>query len=78
MIPEVGNMTTLSSIMEKMRKERQDNEFILEEGKFKGSNGKCYTQDELKITRTYRFEGESNPSDNSILYVIEANDGLVG
>ncbi|WP_315824238.1 hypothetical protein [Paraflavitalea speifideaquila] len=32
----------------------------------------------MKIIRTFRFEGESNPDDSSILYVIEANDGLIG
>ncbi len=26
----------------------------------------------LKIIKTYRFEGESDPSDSSILYVMEA------
>ena len=26
----------------------------------------------------YRFEGESNPDDMSILYAIEANDGISG
>ena len=30
------------------------------------------------IIKTYRFEGDSDPSDSSILYLIEANDGLVG
>ena len=28
--------------------------------------------------KTYRFEGESDPSDSSILYVMEANDGSIG
>jgi hypothetical protein len=32
----------------------------------------------LVIIRTYRFEGDSDPSDNAILYLIEANDGLIG
>ena len=33
---------------------------------------------DLTIIKTYRFEGESDPSDSSILYIIEANDGLKG
>ena len=33
---------------------------------------------DFEITEVYRFEGNSDPADNSILYVIEANDGLVG
>jgi len=78
MVNDVANMTTLTTVLEKLRQKRQDNEFVFEEGKMKASNGKCYGVEDLKISRTYRFEGESNPSDNSILYLIEANDGLTG
>lgn len=34
--------------------------------------------DELTVVEFYRFEGESNPSDNSILYLIETKDGKKG
>ncbi len=33
---------------------------------------------EFKIVNFYRFEGMSNPSDSSILYVIESESGLKG
>lgn len=39
---------------------------------------KSYTPDEVTIVDFYRFEGESNPDDMSILYAIEANDGVKG
>jgi hypothetical protein len=42
------------------------------------SNGKIYVPSEVKIVSFYRFEGESDPADNSILYAIEANDGTKG
>lgn len=71
-------MTTLSQIMEKLRVRRHDNEFSISEQGFMAPNGKVYQPDELKITKIYRFEGDSNPSDAAILYVIEANDGLIG
>ena len=45
---------------------------------FTTTNGNKYTPDNLTIIKTFRFEGESDPSDSSILYVIEANDGLIG
>jgi len=32
----------------------------------------------LTIIKTFRFEGDSNPSDSSVLYIIEAKDGLIG
>ena len=57
---------------------RQDNEFTITPEGFTIGNGKFYKPEDLTIIKTYRFEGESDPSDASILYVIEANDGLIG
>jgi len=42
------------------------------------STGKIYIPSEVKIVSFYRFEGESDPADNSILYAIEANDNTKG
>lgn len=36
---------------------------------FKTNN--LYSAGELKITRFYRFDGESNPEDSAIMYAIE-------
>ena len=41
-------------------------------------SSKSYAPDEVTIVDFYRFEGESNPDDMSILYAIEANDGVRG
>ena len=71
-------MTTLSQVIEKLRLKRQDNEFILTHEGFTIGNSKFYQPLDLKIIKTYRFEGESDPSDSSILYVMEANDGTLG
>ena len=71
-------MTTLSSILEKLRLRKQDNEFKMTEKGFCIGTGKYYEPEELKIIKTYRFEGESDPSDNIVLYLIEAKDGLMG
>lgn len=71
-------MTTLSSVLEKLRIRKQDNEFQISDESFISPAGKLYKPDELLIIKTYRFEGDSNPSDSSILYLIEAKDGLIG
>ena len=71
-------MTTLVEVMEKLRKKKIDNEFRMENGTFHAGRGKTYTPEDLAIIKVFRFEGESNPSDSSILYLIEANDGLIG
>ena len=73
-----GTMTTLSGVLEKLRIKRQDNEFKKTLGGFEAPNGKTYNAEDLKIIRTYRFEGESDPSDSCILYLLEAGDGMMG
>lgn len=71
-------MTTLSGVLEKLRIRKQDNEFTITEEGFCSPAGKLYNSEDLTIIKTYRFEGDSDPSDSSILYLIEANDGLIG
>lgn len=75
---ETGDLTTLTSVMEKLRAKKLDNEFKLTDEGFNAGKGKNYQPDNLKIIRTYRFEGESDPDDSSVLYVIKADDGLIG
>jgi hypothetical protein len=72
------HMTTMSGVLEKLRLKKIDNEFKLNEEGFTAGKGKFYKPEELKIIRTYRFEGESDPEDNSAIYLIEATDGLIG
>lgn len=78
MLSTKTEMTTLSAVLEKLRLRKQDNEFrMLKEG-FGTGNGKTYQPEDLKIIKTYRFEGESDPSDNVVLYLLEAKDGRIG
>ncbi|WP_127141152.1 phosphoribosylpyrophosphate synthetase [Flagellimonas marinaquae] len=37
-----------------------------------------YQPSDLKIINSYRFEGMTNPSDESIVFTIEAKDGTKG
>jgi hypothetical protein len=71
-------MTTLTSVLEKLRIKKMDNEFKMFPEGFGIGNNKYYQPEDLKIIRNYRFEGDSNPSDNAVVYLIEANDGLIG
>jgi hypothetical protein len=79
MVSQPNDMTTLSSVLEKLRIRKQDTEYKYD-AKTKSfcSGSKHYRPDELVIIKTYRFEGASDPADSSILYLIEANDGSVG
>lgn len=37
--------------------------------------GVCLSPSQFEIVEHYRFEGETNPSDSSVLYVVQAIDG---
>jgi hypothetical protein len=71
-------MTTLIQVIEKLRLKMYDKEFLFSHKGFSVGNGKFNSPENLKIIKTYRLEGDSDPSDSSILYLIEANDGLIG
>lgn len=71
-------MTTLSYILEKLRKKNWDTEFRWVPEGFSAGKGKIYKPEELEIIKIYRFEEITNPSDMCILYIIEAKDGLIG
>lgn len=45
---------------------------------FGHDSDKSYAPEEVTIVDFYRFEGESNPDDMSILYAIECSDGAKG
>ena len=70
-------MSTLSEIMNKLTRKGYDKEFRWTPDGFLVDD-KIYQPDDLTIVKTYRFEGASDPSDTSILYLIKANDGLIG
>ena len=71
-------MNTLSDVLEQLRLKKIDNEFRWTPEGFTAGKGKVYQPDQLTILKTFRFEGESDPSDMEILYLIKANDGLIG
>lgn len=37
-----------------------------------------YNPDDINVINFFRFEGQSDPDDNTIMYVIETNDGVKG
>lgn len=73
-------MNTLSQILEKLRLKGLDNEIkMTDHGKMQGVGvNKIYNPDDLTIIKTYRFEGDSDPADNSILYLLEDKDKQIG
>ena len=66
--------TTLSGTMNQLREEGYVEDFNLQQNCLECRNGEFQVfADEFKIDKFYRFEGESNPSDQSILYAISSD-----
>ena len=43
-----------------------------------GAQGETFKSDELTIVEHHRFEGASDPDDSSVVYALEASNGLKG
>ncbi len=65
---------TLSETMNNLRKEGYVEDFNLKQNCLECRNGEYQVfADDFKVDKFYRFEGESNPSDSSILYAISSD-----
>lgn len=75
-----GEMATLSQVMNKLHSKGYDNEFKMSDhGRMQPVEGEqIYDPEDLKIIKTYRFEGESDPSDSAVLYLLEDKEGHKG
>lgn len=75
-----GGMTTLSGVLEILTQRGYGKEFrLLETGRLQLLEDESeYDPADMKIIRTYRFEGDSNPSDAAVLYLLEHVSGLIG
>jgi hypothetical protein len=75
------DMSTLLTCMKKAKEEGYKLSFsVTDQGLTKADEegSRFYTPEETSIDNFYRFEGESDPSENSILYLIHTVDGEKG
>ena len=78
-IPEIPWMKGLASCTNKMKEDGYKEDFqVTKEGLATFNEAKTYKPEQVKIVNFYRFEGESDPGDNVILYVMETDDGTKG
>jgi hypothetical protein len=72
-------MKGMVSCINKMKEEGYTEDFqISKKGLTTFNESTNYSADQVKIVNFYRFEGASDPGDNTILYVIETSDGTKG
>ncbi len=74
-----NKLDTLTETIEALKKDGYTDDFKAEEEAIVALYSKKEFQpDDLTIVQTFRFEGVTNPSDMTDLYVIEATDGTRG
>ena len=72
-------MRSLATCLSKMVKEGYTEDFQLtEKGLESLRKHNNYKPEQIQVVNFFRFEGESDPDDNAILYVIETEDGIKG
>jgi hypothetical protein len=78
-VSTTADMKTLASCLNKLVLDGYTEDFNAgERGLLSLQHERLYDPHHVKIVNFYRFEGASDPADNSILYVIETNDGVKG
>ena len=70
---------TLSQATNALTENGYTESFRAEQNHIVGSGSKKqYLPTELKIVKTYRFEGLTNPQDSTAVFALEAQDGTKG
>jgi len=71
--------STVSEAIEGLKARGYTTDFEFINGQFRGiMDGRFFNADELTIVENYRFEGITNPDDESIVFAIESKDGARG
>ena len=72
-------MDTLSQVIEMLQRKGFIENFQMGKDGFTAKkNGSKLKPQNVKIRKVYRFEGQSNPDDMSVLYALETDTGIKG
>ena len=70
---------TMSEAVNDLKRRGYNIDFNLEEDKIACSETPCVLKpDEFEITEVYRFEGNTDPADEAVVYAIESKHGQKG
>lgn len=77
---DISWMKTLTSCTNKVKGDGYAEDFLVTKQGLTtyGESKTIYKPEQVNIVNFYRFEGTSDPGDNTILYVIETDDGVKG
>ena len=73
----MNTYNTLTEAVQQLKGRGYTIDFNLEENCLV-CNGKKYLLEDFEITEFHRFEGDTDPADEAIIYAIESKDGLKG
>lgn len=77
--PTAPYLKTLVEVHAKLLADGYKEEFAVNDDLLRAlSTDKTYKPEEVKIVNFFRFEGQTDPADSSILYVLETVDGTKG
>ena len=69
---------TLVTVLDDLKKKGYTLDFNIAFDKLQCvQNGVCLNPEQFEIVEHFRFEGDSNPDDQSILYAVESKDGTM-
>lgn len=75
----LNTLDTLTEQIAELQERGYTYDFALQEnGLVCKSLDRSFRPNQFTIVETHRFEGMSNPSDNSVLYAIQSTDGIKG
>lgn len=75
----VPHMKSLALCINRMVLDGYTDDFkIVDSGLKSLKTEKVYNPEEILVKNFFRFEGQSDPNDNTIMYVIETTDGVKG
>ncbi|HLG33859.1 MAG TPA: hypothetical protein VI757_03180 [Bacteroidia bacterium] len=71
------NYRTVSEAVNELQKRGYSIDFNAEENISALEHGK-YTPEDFEITEVYRYEGDSDPADEAVVYALESKAGVKG
>jgi len=72
------NYDTVVAALNGLKAEGYTHDFNIEFDKIKcHESNVCLNPGEFEITKTFRFEGDTNPSDEDVVYAVESKDGNI-
>ncbi|UII24764.1 phosphoribosylpyrophosphate synthetase [Fulvivirga maritima] len=75
----IHNLKPMSEVMDDLKNQGYSTDFNFRKNELHNDdNGTVYKPTEVTVKEEYRFEGDTNPGDANILYVIETTSGDKG